>query len=84
MTGLANKNVQEITGKSRYNFKLRFIWGIPRNVEDAKKMERSVSAAVKNHIFSRINVVLISNVIRSNLMNLGSFTITGIISLLKD
>lgn len=82
MTGLANKNVQEITGKSRYNFKLRFIWGIPRNVEDAKKMERSVSAAVNNHIFSRINVV--SNVIRSHLMNLVSFTITGIISILKD
>ena len=47
MLGLANENVQEMTGKTRYNFKMQYLWGIPRHEEDVEKMEKSVSAAVR-------------------------------------
>lgn len=78
MSGLANKNVQEKTGKHRYNIKLRFIWGIPKYEEDAEKLERSISIAVNIHIIpSNKSLILFANLTRSHLMNLGSFTMMG-------
>ena len=59
MSGLANKSVQEITGINRYNIKLRFIWGIPKNEEDAEKLERSDSTAVNNLAFPSNNCVML-------------------------
>ena len=47
MLGIASENVQEMSGKTRYNFRMRFLWGIPRYEEDVEKLEKSVSAAVR-------------------------------------
>ena len=43
--GEADRKVQEETGKKRYNFKLSFVWGIPRT-DDVEKIQKSSNSAV--------------------------------------
>ena len=50
LQGSADKKVQEKTGKLRYNFRLSYVWGIPRS-EDAEKIRQSSSVAVNNLYF---------------------------------
>ena len=51
LTGFADQKVQEKTGRRRYNFKLSYVWGIPRT-DDAEKIRKSSSVAVNDKYYS--------------------------------
>ena len=51
--GVADKKVQEETGKNRYNFKLSFVWGIPKT-DDVEKIQKSSKSAVNYTFVHRV------------------------------